>query len=217
MKSFKSILFCQTLLPFGLQLLTLHIHPSHISPSLGTPDAEGALFYQVSCPVPANRAGRSRRDPQGANAACTTSASERLRLQSARGSEGQPACREKVCECVGVSSSSQLHTHHGKCFEGSVKLCTHTHTVLCFPLASFHLIGMPHGEMLSPSWSPGLGTGHTGTFQFFELNLQRPLHRNIKDSVPVGASFPTQVPKSPPALQVPQYQVHPKASFLSDG
>lgn len=68
---------------------------------------------------------------------------------------------------------------------------------------------MPHGEMLSPSWSPGLGTGHTGTFQFFELNLQRPLHRNIKDSVPVGASFLTQLPKSPPALQVPQYQVHP--------
>ena len=57
MKSFKSILFCQTLLPLGLQLLTLHIHPSHISPLPGSPDTERALFYQLSHPAPANGPG----------------------------------------------------------------------------------------------------------------------------------------------------------------
>ena len=159
MKSFKSILFCQTLLPLGLQLLTLHIHPSPIPPSSGTPDAEAALFYQVSHPALAHGVRRSPRAPWGANMLCTTSAHEKLRLQSTHGSKGQPECGERVHECLGASSSSQLHPHPGKCFEGSGTLCTHT--VLCFALASYHPAGTPDSEVL--------GTGHTNSSRLFFL------------------------------------------------
>lgn len=85
---------------------------------------------------------------------------------------------------------------------GRLSQTLHTHRVLCFPLASLHPTGMVHSEVLSPGWSPGLGTEHTGAFWFFELKLQRLLHTNTKDSVPAGASSPTRLPKSPPGPTV---------------
>lgn len=91
-------------------------------------------------------------------------------------------------------------THILGLFEGSGKLCTHTHTVLCSPLPPSTPQGCLTVWCQVQAAAPGWAQGTQELCEAFELSLQMLLHRKSPDSAPVGASSPAHLLKSPLAL-----------------